>query len=527
MSAIPDHRLQWLQDPSARDRLTRIGRGIEKESLRITEQGRLAQTPHPATLGSALTHHSITTDFSEALLELITPVHRDVDSCLEELAEVHAFVYQNLDGEMLWNASMPCVVSGDDSIPIARYGSSNVARMKEVYREGLGHRYGRIMQAIAGIHYNFSLPEDYWQAEMEAAGVSGNTCAYITGRYLDLIRNFRRHSWLLIYLFGASPAVCGSFLKGRDHQLQAFDEQGRSMHLPYATALRMGDLGYQSNAQKSLHVCYNSLDNYIHTLGAAIREPHAEYAEFSSGQNGDYQQLSDCLLQIENEFYSPIRPKRVANSGEIPLGALRRAGVQYIEVRCLDVNPFTPLGLDAEQIRFVDAFLLYCLWADSPQCDESVQAMQAANLTSIVNRGREPGLTLQQPEGERPMRELANELLDGIAPISELLDKAHGNTNYSASLSAQRDKVADSELTPSARTLREMREKDLPFFRLGMTYAQQWAEYFRSVELPAERADALAAESRESLARQREVEAHDDVTFPQYLQAFYDQYNRL
>ena len=360
MSSLLQRNLDTLADPANHPLLTNINRGIEKESLRITPEGKLAQTQHPEALGSALTHGAITTDYSEALLEFITPVDADIERSLDRLADIHSFVYQQLDNEILWAASMPCVVSGEDSIPVAQYGSCNVARMKTVYRYGLGHRYGRMMQAIAGIHYNFSMPADYWQQAWVGDGSPGSLRDYITDRYLGLIRNFRRHSWLLIYLYGASPAVCASFLRGRDdHGLLPFDEQGRSLHLPYGTALRMGDLGYNSDAQKSLNVCYNSLENYMQALTQAIMTPHPDYRNYKSGQNGEYEQLNDSLLQIENEFYSPIRPKRVTASGETPLNALVRGGIEYIEVRCVDVSPFSPVGLDASQVRFMDAFLLF------------------------------------------------------------------------------------------------------------------------------------------------------------------------
>ena len=183
-----------------------IRRGIEKESLRVRPDGTLALTPHPAALGSALTHPHITTDFSESQLELITGVHASVEGCLEELTQIHQFVYRAIGDEMLWVASMPCGLPADEAIPIGRYGTSNVGRAKSVYRMGLAHRYGRRMQTISGIHYNFSMP-----------GVTNEG-------YFALIRNFRRHSWLLLYLFGASPAVCSSFVAGRAHELQQLSE---------------------------------------------------------------------------------------------------------------------------------------------------------------------------------------------------------------------------------------------------------------------------------------------------------------
>jgi glutamate--cysteine ligase len=528
---LPSHlqsQLQDLADPDSLAILKTIRRGLEKESLRITPDGKLAQTPHPEGMGSPLTHTSITTDYSEALLEFITPVSTDVEETLDTLENVHSFAYQQLEDDILWCASMPCIVTGDEGIPVALYGSSNVAQMKTVYRLGLGHRYGRLMQAIAGIHYNFSMPEAFWEQAWKKAGSPGDITDYISTRYLALIRNFRRHSWLLIYLFGASPAVCASFLRGRGNAgLQPFDEQGRSMHLPHGTALRMGDLGYNSSAQKDLNICYNSLDNYVETLRCAILQPHKDYRNIPRGQDGDYQQLSDSLLQIENEFYSPIRPKRVTRSDETPLTALHRRGIEYIEVRCVDVNPFSAVGIDAGQMRFLDTFLLYCLLEESPACNDQVQAAQAANMEAVVNRGRMPGLMLQTDTGEQPMTEYAAELFTALQPVAELLDTAHESSQYSESLQQQLAKVADPELTPSARVLREMKEKDLPFFRLAMAYSEHWADHFRSRNLSPQLQAKFEQESRCSFAAQREIEQADNISFDEYLENYFAQYRAL
>jgi len=521
-------RLQALDDPGRRSILTHIGRGIEKESLRINADGKLAETPHPIGLGSALTHSSITTDYSEALMEFITPVSESIEESLQTLKDIHTYVYQNLADEILWSASMPCIMTGDEGIPVAQYGSANVARMKTVYRYGLGHRYGRLMQAIAGIHYNFSMPQEFWQQAWESEGSTGTIRDYISNRYLGLIRNFQRYSWLLVYLYGASPAVCASFLRGSDkHGLVPFDDQKRSLHMPFGTALRMGDLGYNSDAQKGLNICYNSLDNYVETLSRAIRQPHPGYAAIASGQNGDYQQLNDSLLQIENEFYSPIRPKRVAYSGETPLTALCRGGIEYIEVRCVDVSPFTPVGLDAQQIRFMDTFLLFCLLEDSPPCTDEEQAIMDHNLETVVNRGREPGLMLKDSSSERPFIELANSLLQSMEGVASLFDSAFNSADYSSALADQKAKVADPELTPSARMLREMRETDQPFFRLEMEYSRRWAEYFRTATLTTEAREKLEEETSRSLQAQVDIEKSDNIDFGQYLKDFYAQYDTL
>lgn len=527
MSSLFEQQVAALAQPQQQQFLLDIGRGIEKESLRVNADGYLAQTPHPASLGSAMQHGSITTDYSEALMEFITPVSTSIDESLQTLEDIHSFVYSQLDDEILWGMSMPCQLGDDKDIPVAQYGSSNVAQMKEIYRYGLGHRYGRVMQTIAGIHYNFSMPQAYWDDAWDKAGRPGTQQDYISERYLGLIRNFRRYSWLLIYLFGASPAVCGSFLRNReDHGLQPFGD-GHSLHLPHSTALRMGDLGYNSDAQKDLRICYNSLPNYVETLRDAIMQPHPDYARFSCGQNGDYQQLNDSLLQIENEFYSPIRPKRVTHSGETPLHALTERGIEYIEVRCVDVSPFTPLGLDAQEIRFMDTFLLFCLLKDSPPCNDEEQAGMASNLEAVVNRGREPGLKMKTWRGERTLIDWGHTLLEDMQAIAGSLDRAHQSRGYEESLREQLAKIADPELTPSARALREMRENSQPFFRLGLAYSQRWASHFRSLDLPDEKIAMFKAEAERSLQAQRELEATAEVPFDEYLAAYYQQYATL
>lgn len=520
------HRLQHLATHPAI--LVGIQRGIEKESLRIDAAGRLSQTPHPQTLGSALTHPSITTDYSEALLEFITPVSTSIDDSLNKLTEVHRYVYSQIGEELLWGASMPCILEGDDSIPVAHYGSSNVATMKQVYREGLGHRYGRLMQTISGIHYNFSMPDAYWDLARERDGSSLSTTDYRTEAYFGMIRNFRRYSWLLVYLFGASPAVCRSFLRdSTDHQLTPFDERGKSLHAAYGTSLRMGDLGYQSNAQKNLSVCYNTLGDYVETLHHAITTPHPEYAATGLTKNGKYCQLNTALLQIENEFYSPIRPKRVTESGEPPLAALLRDGVEYIEVRCIDVNPYHPLGIDTEQIRFLDTFLLFCLLSESPACDEAETERMAENLKAVVNNGRKPGLQLNDGKNARSLPDFGAAIVEQLKPIASMLDTAHGGDDYAVSLARQQHKLDNPAATPSAMVLAEMAEKDIPFFRLAMNYSLEWAEQFRADALPETTQRQYREEAAASLARQIELEEADQGDFESFLRSYYQQYDEL
>jgi glutamate--cysteine ligase len=518
-----------LVSGSGKSLLAGICRGIEKEGLRVdSSTGMLAQSPHPQALGSALTHPSITTDYSESLLEFITPVAHDVELTLAQLDAIHRFTASQLDGELVWGASMPCIVAGNRSIPIADYGTSNVGQMKRVYRNGLGVRYGRMMQAIAGIHYNFSMPEDFWRAAWEHEGAKGSLQDFQTAGYLGLIRNFFDRAWLLIYLLGASPAVCASFLAGnRNHPLIPFDTGSNSLYLPNATSLRMGDLGYTSNAQSGLNVCYNNLDNYLATLSNAIITPHPDYAQFDVTETGEQAQLNDSLLQIENEFYSPIRPKRVAQSGEAPIVALKRGGIEYIEIRCIDINPFLPLGIDAETMRLIDVFLVDAILSESPLCNEDGQRRNQENLRRVVNEGRATNLQLLTPEGEKPLAAVARQLLNSMSKTAQTMDAEAGSDLHQQAVATAYARIADPESTPSGRVLQEMRETNTPFWQLALNYSKQWHKDFLTNPLsPIEMAEFRTATAA-SLNQQQAMEKDTQESFKTYLSRFYSQYERV
>jgi len=477
-------------------------RGIEKESLRALPGGGLALTPHPAALGSALTHPHITTDYSESQLELITGVHAGVEGCLAELTEIHQAVYRAIGDEQLWVGSMPCGLPTDENIPIGRYGTSNVGRAKSVYRMGLGHRYGRRMQTISGIHYNWSMP-----------GLSND-------EHFALIRNFRRHAFVLLFLFGASPAVCGSFVAGRQHELQHL--KGGTLYMPHGTSLRMGRLGYQSDAQASLAVSYNSLESYANSLHEALTRPYLAYEAVGiRNPGGDYNQLGTTLLQIENEYYGLIRPKRVIFPGERPLHALRERGVEYIEVRCMDLDPFEPVGIAAPTMRFIDIFLLHCLLADSPPDTPAEIAALGRNQHRVAARGREPGLLLEQGDHTVLLTDWAAQLLAECAPIAAALDAAHGGSDYQAALSGALAVLAQPAELPSARVLATMAAE---FDNSYVAFIRAMSERTRAklLVLPWTEAQAAryAAMAEASIAEQHRIEAADTMPFEQYRQAY-------
>lgn len=495
------------------DRLGGMRRGIEKESLRALPGGGLALTPHPAALGAPLTHPNITTDYSESQLELITGVHGSVESCLAELREIHQFVLRTLAepacgscDERLWVGSMPCELPTDETIPLGRYGSSNVGRAKSVYRMGLGLRYGRRMQTISGIHYNWSLP-----------GLGND-------EYFALIRNFRRHAFLLLWLFGASPAVCTSFVAGRPHELQPLG--AHSMHMPHGTSLRMGRLGYQSEAQASLAVSYNGLEGYAASLHGALTRPYPPYEAIGvRNLGGEYNQLATTLLQIENEFYGTIRPKRVIRSGERPLHALRERGVEYVEVRCMDLDPFEPLGIAAPTLRFLDIFLLHCLLAESPPDTPEEIAALGRNQHRTAAYGRQPGLKLERVAGratrEVTLVEWAEEILHDCAPIAAALDARFGGGEHARVLADARAALSDPERLPSARVLATMqRDFGGSYTAFIRAQAEQTRHALLALPWTAAQQAAFQQQARRSVEQQQAIEAADTVDFETWRQAY-------
>src|SRR5208282_3051686 len=501
MSSQPAMHCQERLNAMPREVLQCLRRGIEKESLRMRPDGALATTPHPAALGSALRHPHVTTDFSESQLELITGVHTSAESCLKELTEIHQVVYRAIGDELLWCASMPCRLPADDAIPIGRYGRSNVGRAKAVYRTGLAHRYGRRMQTISGIHYNFSLPD-----------------ARSNDAYFALIRNFRRHSWLLLYLFGASPAVCSSFVAGRAHDMVQLSRD--TLYLPHATSLRMGRLGYQSDAQSSLAVSYNDLKSYAASLEEALTKPYPAYEAIGIRDGDDYRQLATTLLQIENEFYGTIRPKRVIRPGERPLHALRDRGVEYVEVRLMDLDPFVPIAISAATVRFLDVFLLHCFLCDSSPDTPEELADIVSNKQRVASRGREPGLRLARHAHEVELVEWGGEVLADCAPIAAALDRATGGNAHGEALAAAVATLRDSSLAPSARVLQAMEGYDNSYVAFSLAQSRAHRETILRLPLPPEVAARFARLAEESIAEQRRIEAADTVSFETYRQQY-------
>lgn len=517
-------RLNYLLDHKKQHLLVGGLKGIEKESLRISKEGMISQIPHPQALGAALTHPHITTDYSEALLEFITPPFAEISETLGFMHNIHQYVYDHLDGEMLLSASMPCGINGDKSIPIAKYGNSNIGQMKHVYRQGLWHRYGRTMQAIAGIHFNYSVPEALWPVLHEHSQCNKSLDDFISETYFGLIRNFQRQGWLILYLFGASPAICKSFFKSRPHLMTEFSEfDQHTLYHPYATSLRMSDIGYKSKNQADLKIDYNSLSGYVNSLSDAIETPYPEYKKIGVKVDGQYKQLNSNILQIENEFYSTVRPKQIANSCEKPTLALKKRGVQYIEIRSLDLDLFNPIGLDESNARFIEAFLLNCLLQDSPEYTGQEQQINNTNQLTVAHQGRKPGLEINQ-EGQRiPLQTWANDILESMDDICNILDEGQPDKPYGKALKKQQNAVQNPDLTPSAKILNSMRSEDQPFGYIGLGASKQHKQHFKKNKLDDITTQEFDQLSFGSHKKQKQIEANDTLSFDTFLEHYFSQ----
>ena len=524
--------------------LAGIGRGIEREALRVLPEGKLSEQGHFYQLGSALTHSQITTDYSETLLEFITPVSYSAEQSIAQLQDIQKYTFEHIQGELLWPMSMPCFVDDAEKISLAQYGTSNIGKMKTAYRQGLKNRYGSMMQVISGIHFNFSFSQQFWQVQYTlhqkfnkymTEKVSHNNddkifasaaCFedFISERYFSILRNYKRFCWLIPYLFGSSPAICSSFLQGKEHKLPFKKSPFGALYLEYATSLRMSDLGYTSSEQSDLKICYNNLQDYVDGVQQAIKLKSKDFSGLGIKVNGEYQQLNDNVLQIENELYAPIRPKRVAKSGEKPSVALGERGVEYIEVRALDVNPFSDTGISLEQVHFLDIFITFCAFIDNQDLDCSAQQVHEKNMDDVVMRGRDPKLKLSDSDhlgnvNRKSIPQWGNELFEQMQKVATLLDKAYGTTHYSQAISREQAKINDSSLTPSAQLLEVINKQSLSDYALKIA-----SDYSKSAKLRDYQFYDQAffeASVPNSHKAQDEIEASDTLNFDDFLTDYF------
>lgn len=501
--------------------ITGVQRGIERETLRIKADGSLSEQGHNAALGSALTHDYITTDYSESLLEFITPVSQSIDESINQLKDIQKFTLANTNGDLFWPMSMPCVVADEDQIQLAQYGQSNVGKMKTVYRQGLKNRYGSMMQVIAGIHFNLSFSKSFFLSLQEITNNQSELQDFMSERYFSLIRNYKRYGWLIPYLFGSSPALCPTFLQGKQSNLPFKKAPKGCIYLEYATSLRMSDLGYTNSSQSSLHICNNSLESYVEGVQKAINLPSAEFAKIGIKVDGRYQQLNSNILQIENELYAPIRPKRVAKSGQKPSQALKEGGVEYIEVRAMDVNPFVSTGISKEQMHFLDVFITFCMFKDSPMLSVEQKKVFSSNTNKVILSGRDPALKLNDRGIDKSIPEWGSEIFSDLKLIANLYDKAYQSNQYSKVVEQELAKILDPSLTPSAIILNDLLTGDKGIVGWALTKVNEFKDELEQYQYQVFDQALFEGLANSSMQKQRDIEAADTVDFDQFLKDYF------
>jgi glutamate--cysteine ligase len=492
-------------------------RGIEREALRIDPDGRIAQTPHPTALGAPLTHPHFTTDYSESLLEIVSSAQPTLKNLQSELERLHAFVQGHLGEERLWPLSMPPFIEDESEIPIARYGSSPQGLLRHRYRVGLAHRYGRFMQVIAGVHFNFSFPTLLWDPTQPPDPLPTAAARQLRNKsYFAILRNFARHAWVPCYLFGASPAICRSFSPAT--HLGSTPWNPDTLYDPQATSLRMSDIGYRNKNQQKIRISLNSLDEYTRTLSCATQIRDPDYRRTGTrNPDGSWRQLNDHVLQIENEYYSIARPKTLKHLGQRPLFSLRQEGVEYLEIRILDVDPLSPLGITPITMAFLEVFLWWCLIEDSPPLSEDERFMNEGNLRLVAYEGRQPRLRLRDPNGFEPLEIRLDRILDALEPVADHLTQATGESLYRKSLEFARTRRRDPNLTPSAWILREMEQTNTGHTGFGLEIARRHADALAAIRIRSEDRMRLESCTHQSIDDQERLERESDLSFEEYL----------
>ena len=489
-------------------------RGIEKENLRSNNSS-ISLEPHPKVYGSSLTNSRITTDFSEALIELVTGPNKDLNNCLKELEDIVYFCLKNTD-EDFWPASIPMSIEDEATIPIADYGNSNSGRLKKLYRVGLSHRYGSMMQTVSGIHYNFSFDDRLFEQWAKKEGEKLRE--FKDKKYLSLVRNFRRNAWLITYLFGCSPIVPKAFAKGREHSLKELNS--KDLYLENATCLRMGELGYISKSQDNLNIAYNNLEEYLADLKKALTTDHPRYKTLGTKVNDEYIQLNTAIIQIENEYYSSIRPKRLVASGERPINALRDKGIEYVEIRALDNNIYDPFGISDETAIFLESFLFYCLLSEDQPCEQDEIRKIQSNWGNVVLSGRDEDLKLEFKDGSFFLRDKATRIINEMSYLESRIDNQEYKTIFKKSLETQQNKVNDSNKTPSGKLLKEIISSDTTWDKFTDDIAKRHKEEILKLKREVHYLEKQASESLKEFSRKEAEEEKDfDSFLAEYLSA--------
>ncbi|PWJ41081.1 bifunctional glutamate--cysteine ligase GshA/glutathione synthetase GshB [Sediminitomix flava] len=386
------------QDPILKHKLLEGNFGIEKENARVDKNGKLALTPHPSVFGDKAKHPFITTDFSESQIEMITPPMPSINEAMGFLQTIHDIVSLELDkGEYLWPQSAPPILPKDEEIPIARYGDSDTSA--EEYREMLSTIYGRKVQLISGVHFNFSFTEEWMERLYKASGEETSLNEFRNRLYMKLSRNFFRYRWLLIWLFGKSPAVHKTYIKDCIDRLPALEKDAYSFM--EGTSVRSGVCGYRNKVNPILN--FDSWEQYQKSVDDLV---------------------TDGSLKAKKELYTPLRLKSLGDE----------ENVSYLEVRTLDLNPLKKTGISKRTLHAIHLFLLYCLFKEEEgTLDKDQQQVAYTNNDLASTFGLRKDVELITYAGAKKGIQLwADEIIEEMVTL--LADYTSNNSDYQEAL---------------------------------------------------------------------------------------------
>jgi glutamate--cysteine ligase len=353
---MDDKAIRAFERANARKLLLSGKWGFEREALRVDPQGRPAASDHPFPPERG----AITVDFAENQIEFVTKPRRSAEAALAELEDLHVEAYGAMGDELLWPLSVPGLWDEPERLRPARFGGAPEKEEARRYREFLLSRYGRARQAISGLHFNFSFSPEFWGFLRRAEASSENARSFSDRRSMDLARNFIRYRFLPVFLFSASPSIDPRFEAELRGTAETPERRSAGLCHGRSASLRLGPLGYRLDPARSrrLDIRFASLEEYLDKLEAACKPRGSEAP----------------LLHSVSEYYVPVRPKARPDGTKGSLAGLREHGIEYLELRVFDLDPFEAIGIGSRTVAFIQTFALACLFIPSPPLERDAGA---------------------------------------------------------------------------------------------------------------------------------------------------------
>ena len=441
--------LKIIKDESLEDYFIKANFGLEKENVRVTESGNLALTPHPKAFGDREKNAYIKTDFSESQLEMVTPVCNTLEEVYSFICNLNKVVSLEImkNGEFLWPQSNPPILPREEEIPIAKLSN----REDELYRENLSYKYGKKKQVISGIHYNFSFKEEFIKLLYKELKVEKDFREFKDDIYLRMARNFQKYHWLLIYLTGASPVFHESYIEEIKEEGEKLGED--SYYIKDDTSLRNSSYGYKN--KKDYYVSYNSIEEYASDIKNLVK---------------------DKEIQSIKEYYNPIRLKSLGS--EDMLESLLHKGIDYLEVRLLDLDPLSIQGVSKETLYLVHLFMIYTLLKENKEITYKDQEEFFKNHDMVALKGRNEEAVIHENGVPVLLKDKGREILSEMDEIVEILFS--NNEEFKNVIKRALEKINNPHDTISEKLIKDIKEEG--YINFHMRLAKEYLNNFKNKE---------------------------------------------